>query len=119
MCAVVVGGAYLFDSDWATSPRLVDRRTGLLLAIAPWAVVLFGSIAFFARLSRHHLRRQWNTKPYLQRRRTIVLDGVGEQSTDEMTTMIYRWPYFGARSRRRMCWCCWTRTTRGTCCPSA
>jgi hypothetical protein len=92
-CGVAVApryvGAALPEDGW-----WVGGGTAILLALAPWLALTLLAIGVGVWFSRTHLRRQWETKPYLQRRRTIVLDSVGEQSADEMTTTFYRWPFF-------------------------
>ena len=87
-------GIQIFKSTSLADRWSVTRTQAMLLSIGPWIAVVIGSLAVFFQMNRSHLRRQWETKPYLRRRRTVVLDAIGEQSTDEMTTTFYRWPYF-------------------------
>ena len=72
----------------------VSRGDALLLALAPWGLILIAVIALIVFLSRTHLRRMWESKPYLRRRRTVVFDELGEHASDEMTETLYRWPCF-------------------------
>lgn len=72
----------------------VSYRQAMILALLPWIVVLALALALAVWLSRANLRRMWESKPYLRRRRTIVLDDEGERSADGLTDMFYRWPCF-------------------------
>ena len=93
---ILVGGigAALLASRSAPSGWAVSYRLAMILALAPWVVVVALGLGFTIWLSRANLRRQWNSKPYLRRRRTIALDGDGAHATDGVADYFYRWPYF-------------------------
>jgi hypothetical protein len=90
----VVAGSLVLISNTDEVNWSVSRRQAVMLALAPWIVVSFLILALIVWLSGMNLRRQWNCKPQLRRRRTIVLDGDGEHFTDGLAEMFYRWPCF-------------------------
>jgi len=72
----------------------ITRAQAVMLALAPWVLVIILVVMFTVWASRSHLRRMWNSKPYLRRRRTVVFDVDGEHVHDEFTELFYRWSYF-------------------------
>ena len=76
-------------SGWTVSYRL-----GMTLALLPWIVVIALAFASVIWLNRASLRVYFEARPYLRRRRTIVLDDDGERSTDGVTDLFYSWPHF-------------------------
>jgi hypothetical protein len=96
LAVILVGGlgagalwAQRQPSGWAVSYRLA-----MALALIPWLMVIIATIAFAVWLSRVQLRILWRNKPFLNRRRTVVLDDDGARSTDGVTDLFYRWPHF-------------------------
>jgi hypothetical protein len=80
-----VGSDPPFQIEWEPSPIEL-----MLLAAAPWVVVL----VLLVLISRLALRWQWKSKASLRRPRTIRLDEQGLHNHDDVTSMLYRWPYF-------------------------
>ena len=90
-CALLIWAGLSIVSDSRTPTDWQPSRVILIvLSLAPWVVVLIGLIW----IVRRAVRRQWATRPSLRRQRTIGLDDQGLHNRDELTTLLYRWPYY-------------------------
>jgi hypothetical protein len=75
--------------SWAASLH-PTRFVLVVLSLFPWIALL----AVFIFLAKRRVARQWKTSPAVRRQRTMIVDGDGLTTSDELSILHYRWRYF-------------------------